>query len=319
MKKPKNDIPWLLIPEVNDSAIYCNDGKNWLLSISEGEQEDLEYIFHRHVSSKKFGNIDGDIPILFRERFDKTWNLTSIAAYFKGAVTNRQNAGPLQREQFLISTQNAATSIIPILRKTPQDTTGNLNIDLGVIGAVNNFQFVDMASFDNTFLFVNTPCSSHNQSEKQFNIDFENNSIESIKNYFQTNYIDSFITSNKPKALLALNKSKTESKVVRHVFSYRNNPIERYADSRNLILKSGLFLNQCLNFIVRGSTFRQANVFIGLDRKASQIDSNFDEKLLGQWFVTKVIHQFTADGYTNNITAIKPFADKDIRIQDNVT
>jgi hypothetical protein len=46
------------------------------------------------------------------------------------------------------------------------------------------------------------------------------------------------------------------------------------------------------------------------------VDADFDEKLLGQWFTIKVDHVFTQTGYTNNIVAIKPHSDKDIRIND---
>jgi len=59
-------------------------------------------------------------------------------------------------------------------------------------------------------------------------------------------------------------------------------------------------------------------VFIGLDRITGAIDADFDEKLLGQWFAIKVTHEFTNTSYSNNITAVKPHSDKDIRIQDTV-
>lgn len=84
-----------------------------------------------------------------------------------------------------------------------------------------------------------------------------------------------------------------------------------------MVLHSSLFLNECLSFTVLGSTYRQANVFIGLDRESGAVDADFDEKLLGQWFTIKVDHVFTQEGYINNIVAIKPHSDKDIRINDD--
>jgi hypothetical protein len=118
--------------------------------------------------------------------------------------------------------------------------------------------------------------------------------------------------------MFSLNKSKTQNFAFKQAYSYGSTKIERYADSRNLILKTGFFLNQCLNFTVPGSTVRRANVFIGLDRKTGSVDADFDEKLLGQWYVLKVTHNFTQAGYTNNITAVKPHADKDIRIKEDI-
>lgn len=282
-------------------------------------QEDLEYLLHRHVSSKKYGNIEGDMPFIYRDRYDKKWHLTSYSKYFAGAVINKKTAGPLQREQFLISTQSSVTSIVPTLRKTPQDPTGTLNLDLGILGSINNFQFVDMASVDNTFMFINTPCASNNIRGKQFEVDFQANNIQNIKNYLQENYVNAFAFNTKPKALLTLNKTKTDSRSIRQVYSYGATSLDRYPEARNTILGASLFLNECLSFTVRGSTFRTAGVFIGIDRKANQVDSVFDEKLLGQWYTTNVKHEFTPQGYNNTITAIKPFAARDIRIDDDVT
>jgi hypothetical protein len=139
-----------------------------------------------------------------------------------------------------------------------------------------------------------------------------------MKSFFQKNYVDRFKVNTKPKALLTLNKSNTENTSIETAFSYGTEKLDRYPDARNAVLKSALFLNGCLNFTVPGSTFRRSNVFIGLDRVSGAIDADFDEKLLGQWFAIKVTHEFTNTSYNNNITAVKPHSDKDIRIQDTV-
>jgi hypothetical protein len=69
---------------------------------------------------------------------------------------------------------------------------------------------------------------------------------------------------------------------------------------------------------VPGTTLRKCNRFIGLDRLVGAVDADFDEKFLGQWYLLKVEHIFTQNEYTNNITAVKPFADKDTRVADDV-
>lgn len=282
--------------------------------------EDLNYLLNRHTSSHQFYNIEGDVPLLFRNRYNKTWHLMSFSKFFKNAVTNGTKAGPLQLEQFLINTRSTFSSIIPVPRKTPQDPDGVYNVNLGILGSVTNYQFVDMSALDNIFLFVNTPCASNSIKNKQFKIEFEENTIESIKDYFQKNYVDPFAYFNKPTALLTLNKNKTESKTLQYTYSYGTEKRERYPESRNMLLKAGLFLNECLSFTVPGSTYRQSNSFIGLDRSATQVDSTFDAKLLGQWYVFKVVHDFSPvnNTYTNTIVAVKPFASKDLRITDSV-
>ena len=175
-----------------------------------------------------------------------------------------------------------------------------------------------MSAVDNTNLIVNTPCFSNRIGRKQFNMDFKDNTVESVKDYFKNNYVSKFKFNETPGALFTLNKTKSQSITVNTTYSYGANKIDRYPEARNMILESSLFLNECLTFTVPGSTFRQANVFIGLDRPMGSIDSDFDEKFLGQWFVTRVEHNFSQNGYTNTITAIKPYASKDLRIDDEV-
>ena len=51
---------------------------------------DFDYIFKRHVSSKKYGNIDGDLSIVYRSRFEKKWNLLSFTGLFSLAVDNNK-------------------------------------------------------------------------------------------------------------------------------------------------------------------------------------------------------------------------------------
>jgi len=280
--------------------------------------DDLEYLFNRHVASKKYGQINGDVPLLYRNRYTKEWTLTSLATELSLAVTNSSEAGPLQAEQFFLTSSTQTGVIIPSILKTPQSSTNYLNLNLGGTSTVNNYQFVDMAALDNAFMFINMPCASNSIKDKEFSIDFADNTVDSIKNYFQDNYVKKFSNYQNPTALLSLNKNKTEIAVSKVPYSYGSTKLERYPEARNAILKSGFFLNQCLHFTAPGTTLRKCNRFIGLDRQIGSIDSDFDEKFLGQWYIVKVEHRFTQTGYINAITAVKPHADKNTRIPDDV-
>ena len=277
---------------------------------------DFDYIFKRHVSSKLNGAIEGDLPFLYRDRFSKAWNLIPLTVLFSQAMDLNKNAGPLQREQFILPDTSPTSVKIPNLKHTPQDLTGTANLNLGILSNIYNYQFVNMAAIDNTLLLRTTPCYHYNYTQSMFGVDFEDNDIENIKTYYQKNYVNKFELNTKPKALFTLNKSKIESEAINAVYSYEDKKVNRYADSRNLVLHSSLFLNECISFSVLGSTYRQANVFIGLDRESGSVQTDFDERLLGQWFTIKVIHVLTQTSYTNNIVAIKPHSDKDVRIND---
>jgi hypothetical protein len=277
---------------------------------------DFDYIFNRHVSSDRFGGVLGDVPFIFRTRFTKRWALTSFSTLFSDAVSNNKYAGSLQREQFILASSITTGVIIPSMPHTPPDVTGSRSLNFGILSSIVDYQFVNMAAIDNTMLLKSTPCYHCDFKTKQFDADFVDNDINNIKDYYQEVYANKFQFTSKPAALFTLNKSKTEMQSFNSVYSFATTKTGRFADARNAILKSSLFLNECLSFSVLGTTYRQANVFIGLDRESGSVDADFDEKLLGQWFVTKVTHEFTPTTYKNHIVAIKPHSDKDIRIND---
>lgn len=279
---------------------------------------DIEFLVKRHVCSTREGNNAGDVGVLFRDRYDKTWNLLSISSLLNKAVNNSRQAGDYQLEQFYLATSEANSVIIPSLPYTPPDPTGKRNITLGQLSTITNYQFVNMSAIDSNAMLVNTSVCTNHTGRKEFVMDLEENTIESVKNYFQQNYISKFKYALNPYALLALNKNKTESITINTAYSYGESKIERYPEGRNVMLESGLFLNECITFTVPGSTLRQVNKFIGLDRATGNIDNDFDEKFLGQWFVTRVVHEFSQNGYTNTITAIKPYASRNLKIDDEV-
>ena len=71
------------------------------------------------------------------------------------------------------------------------------------------------------------------------------------------------------------------------------------------LLYTGLFQNACLCFKTLGLTLRQPGTFIALDKMEGCQESDYNNKLYGQWFVIKVDHLFEAGAYVNVIYAIK--------------
>jgi hypothetical protein len=71
------------------------------------------------------------------------------------------------------------------------------------------------------------------------------------------------------------------------------------------MIKDSIFLNQGLYFQAEGLTFRTPGKFIFVDRTDSNEFNTFDDKFLGQWFVTKVTHFFTQEQYLTDVVATK--------------
>ena len=263
--------------------------------------EDLTYLLKKHVSSSQKNNTDGEPCVLIRNRYSKIWNLISYSKLFSYACQNN-SMGELQSEVFkLPSTATDSLQNIPAGPKLPSGQS----VTFPVNSIIKNFEIVDMAAEDNTTFMVDMPCYSNNFTNKTFNLDYTDNTITSLKKYMQENFTNVFTYNPNSKTLITLNKVKKESRSLINAYSYARTKTERFADSRNLLLRSALFLNLCISFKVPGTSYRQSNTFIGINRQSPDLDNTFDNKLLGQWLVTSVIHNFTSSEYTNSIIAVK--------------
>jgi hypothetical protein len=277
--------------------------------------DDLEYLLYRHTSQKTGNQQEGDPCLLYRDRYTKTWFLQSFNNLFKLAVQQRSITGVLHRENFIIAgSSQSDDSIIPSFQQIPKST--DLKYFSNINSIITNYQFEDSSTNTNTNFFVNYPCYSNDLKNKTFKVDFVDNTVESVKNYIQKTYVDSLGVN--ATAALTLNKTKKDAKIVKQAYSFQRDKVARYADSRNLLLKSMLFLNQSLAFTVPGTTYRQANCFIGIDKNQNTIANNFDNKLLGQWYVNKIVHTFTDEKYTNTLYTVKLHTNDRMPISDDV-
>lgn len=276
--------------------------------------DDLEYLLYRHTSQKTSNQQGGDPCLLYRDRYTKTWYLQSYSDIFNQAIQQRV-AGPLYKENFLLagSSQNNDSNI-PALPQTPPSR--NIIYSSAINSVISNYQFEDVSPNINTNYFVNYPCYSNDLKSKTFRVDFAENTAESVKNYIQKTYVDRF--GPNATAAITLNKTKKDGNIIEQAYSFQKDKTARYADGRNLLLKSMLFLNQALVFTAPGTTYRRSNTFVGVNRNQNTIINNFDNKLLGQWFVNKVIHNFTDEEYNTTMYSVKLHTNDRMPISDDV-
>lgn len=290
-------------------------------------KEDLEYLYKKFVSSQSGTDGGLDPGILSRTRYNQIWMLRSFTNIFSKAISKSgatATAGELQREILTLASQGSNTETnsealfnLPVSPFTSSKYK-NTNYKDPVRSVITNIQFVDMAAYDNMYEMITTPCYGVNTKDKVLSVDFEVNDIENVKKYITNNYTQKFKTFSTPDTLLTLNKAKLNSRAIRNIYSYAPNKIDRLADSRNFLLYGALFLNTSLNFTVPGSPLRQATSFLSVENDSRGNRDEFRNKLLGQWFVYRVIHKFTQGSYTNNITAVRVHANDNIGIKDTV-
>ena len=313
--------------DVGVSKIFYNSFANNSAAV------DIEYLLKKHVSSQIGVNSGADPAILFRTRYNNTWQLRSLSKLFANAVeqqaTNNSmgmavpSAGSLQREIITIISQGggADNQYLFTLPTSPftSSTNKNTNYQDPVRSKIKNFQIVDLAPIDSIHEMITSPCYSNDFKNKIFEVDFQNNDIVKIKKFIQENYSNKLKLIAKPDTLITLNKAKTETKALRNVYSFGPDRISRLAESRNFILYSSLFLNTSISFTAPGSLQRESNTFISVEKERSGTRDEFQNKLLGQWYVYNVTHRFTPSDYTNTINAVRLHANDSISIDDTVT
>jgi len=291
-------------------------------------KDTLNYLIKKHVSSQVGTDGGLDPGLLYRTRYNQVWCLRSFTNIFNKATVksaaNTSTAGELQREILTLASQGGANqnndeALFSLPTSPFSSSIDNTNYRDPVRSVIKNLQFVDMAPLDSMKQICSTPCYSNNTKNKTFELDFADNEITKIKKYIASNYSQKLKIFSKPDTLLTLNKTKTEAKTINNVFSFASDKTSRLADSRNFILYSALFLNASINFDVPGSPIRQATSFISIEEANPTNRDEFKNKLLGQWFVYKVLHKFTEKDYTNNVTAVRVHANDSIGIKDDVT
>jgi hypothetical protein len=321
---PKFSKDW----DIGSSKIFYNSFANNSVVV------DINYLLKKHVSSQKGAESGADPAILSRTRYNTNWQLRSFSTLFAYAVEQKAlsntslgmtvpSAGPLQREVLTIIKQGGGPDENSLfsLPVTPFPSTKNKNTNYQdpTRSKIKNFQIVDMASLDSMHELVTSPCYSNNFKDKIFELDFQNNEIGNIKKYVQQNYSDKLRLMSNTDTLITLNKPKLEAKSIKNTYSFGPDKISRFAESRNLILFSALFYNTSISFTAPGSSQRQANTFISVEGSKSSIRNEFQNKLLGQWFVYNVTHRFTETNYSNTINAVRLHANDSMNIKDNIT
>lgn len=278
--------------------------------------DDLEYVLGRHVSSAETGYQ----PCIFKlERFTDKWSLLPVGEYFKRAITTgndgTQIAGPAQGERFHITTGGTDTGIKPT-SKTPVLPNNNPSINYHFLdsGTIRDYNFTELSGLDCQELLTSILVHKYNKKTKTFHIDITDNNIENTKTYFQKEFIDKTLGGKDGHGTTSwlIDPSRKDNQNYRVATAGCDSP-SALTVGRNKILLSALLIGNTIEFRVPGETNRKAGKFIAIDRSENYKDNDHDRKVLGQYFVTKVIHLYKQDtGYDNIVYGVKPYFYNDL-------
>jgi hypothetical protein len=286
--------------------------------------DDISYLSSHYVASKKLKNSDiQDIGVLSSKRPSKPGlipaiTLTSISDFFEKS-TDGGSAGELQYEHFFVTSnsqdsQGGSNSSVTQNYRSPFSQSDDRDLKTAKYGQILNYSFVDMAPEINTGVFNNLPVYSVDIKSRKFRVQFQQNTVQQAKQLLADNYIEPMFkaknsSNNKELFLPTLHKSK-EHRNIFPIYTLNGDEtadgqLTRQKSGIHQLLYTGLFQNACLTFKTLGLTLRQPGVFIALDKMEGCQDSDYNNKLYGQWFVIKVDHIFEAGSYVNIIYAIK--------------
>jgi hypothetical protein len=277
--------------------------------------DDLDYLYAHHVSSQKelLPGVN-DICMLHTKRNDtpeliEPICLTPISKFFEKAGKDSNNPGELQLEHFFITT-HSEESIDPSTTFKAPIGGNNKNIDIKTFkyGQIISYSFLDMSPDINSGAFYTAPVYSVDIGKRQFNIQFKNNDVETARKAIAEGYISNLFSGGgtpEQRFLPIIHKTKKNINVFPTFSLNGDNELVRQRNGIHQLLYTGLFQNACICFKTFGLTIRESGTFIGIDKSGGSTDTDYNNKLYGQWFVVKVEHIFEAGAYMNIIYAVK--------------
>lgn len=278
--------------------------------------ETIDYILSKHVSEEKY-----DHCIFTRERWTRKYQLIPYYKIFEKAGKN--TPGPYQREHiFFEEGKDGLYNITSDLEsvfidksiispwKAPllEGNSYDIDIKANSWGFINSYFFTDMAGIDSSRAMVTKPVHTHWNRKNQFIMNVEANEIETVRDDFIIPERIDYVLGKFPLYTLNMTKKDQISIDPRYDLNSNLDPeqdaITRLVKGRNETAFANLFLNQVFSLSMYGSTHRQCGMFMGIDR-IGESDSDFDWKMCGQWYVTKVIHNFLHEKYVNKLIMVK--------------
>lgn len=284
------------------------DKKLFYTSPSENKAlDDLNYVLDRHVSTSNYTN---QPSILKLQRTTNRWELLPVTEYFKRSVTNK-GPGPYQSEFFTLSFDSEADPTeIPPPAKT-FGSTGNVhtNYHFSDISIIDDYVFSEINGVDCQELLNSVIVHRYDEGTKQFDIDVTSGNIENVKTNFQQLFINNTLGGNDGHGYTSWLSDTTRAENLNITVTsstYTDKTGSMYA-GRNKTLLAAFLLGNTIQFKSRGLTARRSGVWIAIDRPNNYVDSEYEGKVLGQYFVTRVTHTITPQGYENNILGVKPY------------
>ena len=314
--------------DVGSTELFYTSPAGWSAA------DDIDYLFDHHLSKNDLANSvppSNGIPlkeicILSVDRPQSQndvgkLTLEPLSTLFKQSTEGDQ-PGPLQLEHFFVTAQTKNKDTVsspgaPVPGNTYKAPVGDgpdRDLKTFKYGQIISYSMVDMSPLINAHMFSTTPVYSVDIGKRKFTVKFQDNDVSTARRLLAETYITALHPQSSPdeKLFLPTIHRTKEKRNIFPVFTLNGDKdpggkgeILRQKNGLGQLMYTGIFQNACICFKTFGLTLRQAGSFIGIDKTEGSDNSDFSNKLYGQWFVVKVEHCFEAGAYMNNIYAIK--------------
>lgn len=267
--------------------------------------DDIEYLLDFHVSS-----VIKDNSILKLEK-GGVFSLRSFSNYFS-LNRNGDSAGPFMQDFFAYedNTSKSASTAAPLdkldqLNNTIKFSFNNIT-NIANFPQLPEFNFLNRTGFDGYNYLISYGICSYDLGSKNFFIQQPVNSVENQKAFIDQHYTKKF-GGTSPSTAYYIDEVKRSNKVFKSDFilPVDSNVYQKYG--LNTALKKYIDSSPCISFDTEGFSHRESGKFMSLLNSQIETDSVFASLFSGEWLVTKVVHNFTGNKYSNNITGVKTY------------
>ena len=271
----------------------------------------LEYLVNRHVSSQ---NNNYDPAFLRLDKGTSVFTFESLKSIFSKALNidnGKLGIGEYYLETFKIGEFSDVQNMVSVTKST---FTPPNALFFQKIGTVNNFSADFMAGQYSQQNITNNIMHAYEYDSKTFSIDEDRNTLTNVMSVYSDNYVQPFNNpgTNSAFANFLPGSYRESVKNSNNQFTVLTDPNQRLAFGRNRAINNLVFHNNSVLFRVPGSTHREAGKFIGLDRDGNFETTDFDNKVLGIYFIIEVKHIFSGDTYQNELRCIKTYNFSDV-------
>lgn len=254
--------------------------------------DDLNYLLDNAVSKK--GN-----PVFFRygrSSVEKEWGLFGLEEIF-------QNSRENQVEHLII--EDGIPPQKPYVPRAFYEFNSDIqNFMSGLASRIKEYKFSPMVSIDDNKL-LNMPLHNYNFSSGKYDIFSEENTVTKVADKLTEAGKNGLygLSQAGSHVLMNINNTKKEGIMLQNLNSYK-----KFVPSflpKLIMMKDALFLNEALSFTANGLTIRTPGKFLFIDSLNSNENNPFDDRFLGQWMITKVVHVFSKTNYITEVVANK--------------